>query len=58
LEQQEDGFFTITIKDGPERVDGFKLFTHTITHEFHHKGQILTLSRQLGYTPVDTDIMR
>ncbi|HEY1869803.1 MAG TPA: DinB family protein [Chitinophagaceae bacterium] len=35
-----------------------KLFTHIITHEFHHKGQILSISRHLGYTPVDTDIMR
>jgi uncharacterized damage-inducible protein DinB len=35
-----------------------KLFTHVITHEFHHKGQILSLSRHLGYVPVDTDIMR
>ena len=35
-----------------------KLFTHAITHEFHHKGQILSLSRHLGYLPVDTDIMR
>ncbi|NUN99059.1 MAG: DinB family protein [Saprospiraceae bacterium] len=36
----------------------FQLFTHVITHEFHHKGQILSLSRHLGYVPVDTDIMR
>lgn len=36
----------------------FKLFTHVITHEFHHKGQILSLSRHLGYVPVDTDIIR
>lgn len=36
----------------------FKLFTHIVTHEFHHKGQLLSLSRRLGYTPVDTDIMR
>jgi uncharacterized damage-inducible protein DinB len=36
----------------------FKIFSHVITHEFHHKGQILSLSRQLGYVPVDTDIMR
>ena len=35
-----------------------ELFTHAITHEFHHKGQILTLSRHLGYVPVDTDVMR
>lgn len=35
-----------------------EVFTHVITHEFHHKGQILSISRQLGYTPVDTDIIR
>ncbi len=39
-------------------VQPFKLFSHVITHEYHHKGQILSLSRQLGYNPVDTDIMR
>jgi len=36
----------------------FKVFMHIITHEYHHKGQILTISRHLGYTPVDTDILR
>lgn len=36
----------------------FQIFTHIITHEFHHKGQILSLSRHLGYTPIDTDIIR
>jgi uncharacterized damage-inducible protein DinB len=35
-----------------------ELFTHSITHEFHHKGQILSLSRHLGYVPADTDIIR
>ena len=35
-----------------------QLFLHVITHEFHHKGQILNMSRLLGYTPVDTDIIR
>ena len=34
------------------------LFTHALTHEFHHKGQIVSMSRQLGYTPVDTDMIR
>ncbi|RNL50334.1 damage-inducible protein DinB [Pedobacter jejuensis] len=34
------------------------LFTHVITHEFHHKGQIMSLSRHLGYIPVDADIIR
>jgi len=36
----------------------FRIFTHVITHEYHHKGQILSLSRSLGYIPIDTDIMR
>lgn len=27
------------------------LFTHCITHEFHHRGQIVKLGRQLGYIP-------
>lgn len=35
-----------------------QLFTHVATHEFHHKGQILTMSRLHGYTPVDTDVIR
>ena len=35
-----------------------QLFTHVITHEFHHKGQILTMSRLLGYIPADTDSIR
>ncbi len=39
-------------------VQPFKLFSHVITHEFHHKGQILSISRNLGYVPVDTDIIR
>ncbi|MCK7590515.1 DinB family protein [Subsaxibacter sp. CAU 1640] len=36
----------------------FKIVTHVFTHEYHHKGQVLSLSRHLGYIPVDTDIMR
>lgn len=45
--------------DGKKRViDPLVLFTHVITHEFHHKGQILSISRHLGYTPIDTDIIR
>lgn len=35
-----------------------QLFTHVTTHEFHHKGQLLTMSRLLGYTPIDTDVIR
>ncbi|MES2061172.1 MAG: DinB family protein [Bacteroidota bacterium] len=35
-----------------------ELFMHVTTHEFHHKGQIVNMSRQLGYIPVDTDVIR
>lgn len=34
------------------------VYSHVITHEFHHKGQIMSLSRHFGYTPIDTDIMK
>ncbi len=40
-----------------ERLSALWLFTHTVTHEFHHKGQIVSMARQLGYTPVDTDLL-
>ncbi|WP_067624279.1 DinB family protein [Alicyclobacillus acidiphilus] len=32
------------------------LLTHTETHEFHHKGQIVSMARHLGYEPPDTDL--
>ena len=34
------------------------LFTHVITHEFHHKGQLMTMARLLGKLPPDTDVIR
>jgi len=48
----------VSINKEPVAATPLKLFTHVITHEFHHKGQILSLSRHLGYVPIDTDIMR
>lgn len=42
----------------PLELSPLQLFTHVITHEFHHKGQILSMSRLLGHVPVDTDIIR
>lgn len=33
------------------------IMTHVITHEFHHKGQIMTMGRMLGYKPPDTDVI-
>ncbi|UKJ07820.1 DinB family protein [Solitalea lacus] len=35
-----------------------EIFTHVITHEFHHKGQIMSMGRILGYVPPDADIIR
>ncbi|HEX8328895.1 MAG TPA: DinB family protein [Hymenobacter sp.] len=42
----------------PLQLSPLQLFTHVITHEFHHKGQALSMSRLLGYTPADTDVVR
>lgn len=39
-------------------VTALQLFTHTLTHEFHHKGQIMSMARILGYTPPDADVIR
>ena len=35
-----------------------QLFTHVITHEFHHKGQLMSMFRLLGHIPPDTDVIR
>ena len=39
-------------------VTPLQLFTHVTTHEFHHKGQIMTMCRLLGNVPPDTDAIR
>jgi len=39
-------------------VSPLELFTHVITHELHHKGQVMTMCRLLGHTPPDTDVIR
>ncbi|MGS2739822.1 DinB family protein [Sinomicrobium sp. M5D2P17] len=49
---------SICINGKTRSISALQLFTHVITHEFHHKGQVLSLSRHLGYVPVDTDIIR
>jgi uncharacterized damage-inducible protein DinB len=33
-----------------------ELFTHVLTHEFHHKGQVMVMCRLLGHPPPDTDV--
>lgn len=35
-----------------------QVFTHAVMHEFHHKGQLMSISSLLGYTPPDADIIR
>jgi len=51
---------TINIKDGNNKISAtlLQIFTHVITHEFHHKGQIMSMGRLLGYVPPDADIIR
>lgn len=48
----------MTVNGIIKNITPFELFTHVITHEFHHKGQILSLSRHLGYIPIDTDVIK
>ena len=33
-----------------------QVFTHVLTHEFHHKGQIMSMCRLLGHIPPETDL--
>lgn len=47
-----------SVTNDGQRATPLRLFTHVITHEFHHKGQILALARQWGHIPVDTDVVR
>ncbi len=58
LEKDEPPEVSYSIAGTAGSAAPFKIFSHVITHEFHHKGQILSMGRHLGYLPVDTDIMR
>lgn len=64
FEQYTDNFDDIIEKEpswkigsGAIRKTPQQLLTHSITHEFHHKGQIVAMLRLLGYTPKHTDIL-
>ncbi|MFT3795475.1 DinB family protein [Flavobacterium sp.] len=48
----------VTLREHTFPATALELFTHAISHEFHHKGQMLSLSRHLGYIPADTDVIR
>lgn len=43
-------------QDEPWGTTPLWLLTHTETHEFHHKGQIVSMARHLGYQPPNTDL--
>lgn len=43
-------------QEGPYPATPLWLMTHVITHEFHHKGQIVAFGRILGYPPPETDL--
>lgn len=58
VEKEQPTTMTISRNGEILKLSPLRLFSHVTTHEFHHKGQILSLSRQLGYTPVDTDIIQ
>jgi len=45
-------------RNGQLSATPLQLFTHVLTHEFHHKGQIMTMCRLLGHIPPDTDVSR
>jgi uncharacterized damage-inducible protein DinB len=44
-------------QDEPWGTTPLWLLTHTETHEFHHKGQIVAMARHLGYSPPNTDLV-
>lgn len=54
----EEATYELPRHDQTQPLTPLQLLTHAFTHEFHHKGQVLSMSRQLGYTPVDTDAIR
>lgn len=45
----------VSWQDEPFAASPLLLFTHTMTHEFHHKGQIVSMARQLGCLPPADD---
>lgn len=47
----------VSWQQGTISVTPLWLFTHTVTHEFHHKGQMVSISRHLGHIPPDTDLV-
>ena len=55
-QQMETPIKSTHSRNGTLSANPFQLFTHVLTHEFHHKGQILSMCRMLGHVPPDTDV--
>jgi uncharacterized damage-inducible protein DinB len=57
--KKEDEMITNTLgKHGEITLSVLAVFTHVLTHEFHHKGQMVSMARILGHVPPDTDLIR
>ncbi|MBR7794935.1 hypothetical protein GT022_02615 [Agaribacter marinus] len=48
----------VSWQDEEEELTPLWHFTHAATHEFHYKGQIVSMLRQLEYTSDDTDLIK
>ena len=53
--QSGESFFVTGMLGNHREVTARWLLLHPITHEFHHKGQVVTLLRRLGH-PVSVDL--
>src|SRR5699024_6148813 len=58
-EGQVDGTIkgSVPWQEADEELPVLWLFTHTVTHEIHHKGQNVSMGRRHVYVPDDTDLM-
>jgi uncharacterized damage-inducible protein DinB len=52
-----DERFARTVAQGRRQFTARWLLSHPITHEFHHKGQIVVVLRMFGIDPGDTDLV-
>jgi len=48
--------FTSTTDKKTRRAPAYLLVSHMFNHQTHHRGQVTTLIKQLGYEPPVTDI--
>lgn len=53
---EKDFEFTSKIDNKPRSMPAWAAVTHLFNHQTHHRGQLTTLIKQLGYEPGVTDI--